>query len=246
MAAKLHIYRAPENLYRQCAAHILAFARETLQQQENFHIALAGGTTPRALYQQLSRTRSDAFSDWNRLQFYFGDERSVPADHQESNYRMASESLFQPLAIGDAAIHRIPGELEPEEVVARYSTLLQELPSANDLPRFDLVLLGMGADGHIASLFPGSPLLQEQQQHVGAAYVEKLDTWRYSLTLPVLNNARRIILLVSGAKKADVLRHVIHCDSTAEPLPVELLNHDKVEWYLDAEAARFLDEESED
>lgn len=245
MAATLHIFRQPDHLYRECAEQILAMARKVLQHQEHFHIALAGGTTPRGLYEQLS-SYGESFKEWDKLRFYFGDERSVPADHDESNYRMADESLFQPLAIDAAAVHRIPGEREPEEVVKHYTEVLEALPRENDLPRFDLILLGMGADGHVASLFPGTSLLRERQQQVGAAWVEKLDTWRYSLTLPVLNNARRIFLLVSGAKKADVVRHVIHGADEAEPLPVELLDHGRVEWYLDSAAARFLDEESED
>jgi len=246
MAATLHIYKDPDNLSQQCAMRILQLARETLEEQEHFHIALAGGTTPRALYQQLSRLRQEDFPHWEHIRFYFGDERSVPPDHDESNYRMANESLFQPLSIKEEAIQRMRGELEPEEVIAHYGEVLEELPKENGFPRFDLVLLGMGADGHVASLFPGTKLLKEEEQSVGANWVEKLESWRYSLTLPILNNARHIILLVSGHKKADVVRHVMHGLSTAEPLPVEMLNSDKVEWYLDADAARFLDEESED
>lgn len=246
MAAKLHIYQEPRALYQQCAERILHLATEVLQQQQHFHIALAGGSTPRALYQELSRLGHSAFPHWERVRFYFGDERNVPPEHEESNYRMARESLFDPLDIKASAISRISGELPPEEAVPHYNTALSELPQENGSARFDLILLGLGPDGHIASLFPGTPLLQEQQQGMGANYVDKLECWRYSLTLPVLNNARHIILLVSGAKKADVIRHIFHGPDTAEPLPVQLLNHDKLEWYLDAEAARFLDEEYED
>ncbi|MCW8829585.1 MAG: 6-phosphogluconolactonase [Gammaproteobacteria bacterium] len=245
MGTKTHIYQAPETLFRQCARRILELATRTLQTQDYFHIALAGGTTPRALYQQLSRLHSEEFPHWDRVRFYFGDERNVPPDHQQSNYRMVRESLFQPLQIKDSAIQRIRGELSPEEAVSHYRQALEQLPQENGTARFDLVLLGIGADGHIASLFPNTPLLQEQQQGIGASYVDKLECWRYSLTLPVLNNARHIIMLVSGAKKADVVRHVFHGPGTAEPLPVQMLDHDKVEWYLDADAARFLDEECE-
>lgn len=245
MSTKPHIYSATELLYRQCAARIIELAADALQHQSHFHIALAGGSTPRGLYQQLSELHSKTFPHWDRVRFYFGDERQVPPDHQESNYRMARESLFGPLQIDDSAINRIQGELPPDEAVSRYNEALQQLPQENGTARFDLVLLGMGADGHVASLFPGTPLLQEQQEAIAAGWIDKLDCWRYSLTLPVLNNARHIILLVSGAKKADVVRHIFHGPDAAAPLPVQLLDHERVEWYLDAAAARFLDERCE-
>jgi 6-phosphogluconolactonase len=245
MASTLHIYKDSDALNQQCAARIIELAQETLKTQEHFHIALAGGTTPRALYQQLSQMRKKDFPHWERIRFYFGDERSVPPDHDDSNYRMADEALFQPLSIKEEAIQRMHGELAPEEALAHYGEVLEQLPKENGFPRFDLVLLGVGADGHVASLFPGTELLKEREKGVGAAWVDKLDCWRYSLTLPILNNASHIILLVSGHKKADVVRHVIHGVSTAEPLPVEMLNDQRLEWFLDADAAHFLDEEYE-
>ena len=245
MALKPHIYQESDTLYRECAARILELALDTLAHQEHFHIALAGGATPRGLYQFLSRLGHEEFPHWERVRFYFGDERSVPPDHEQSNFRMVRESLFLPLQIKESAIKRIKGELPPDEAVSHYQEILETLPQKNGVPHFDLVLLGIGADGHIASLFPGTPLLKEQQQAVGANYVEKLECWRYSLTLPILNNARNIILLVSGAKKADVIRHLFHGLETAEPLPVQMLDQEKVELFLDAEAARFLDEKCE-
>lgn len=246
MAAHLHVFKEPETLYRRCAEHILQLMDEVLREQKYFYLSLAGGETPRALYRELSRLGSEFFPHWKRVRFYFGDERSVPRDHAESNFRMVDENLFQPLGISRSAIHRIRGESKTDKAVEHYRDKLALLPKENDLPRFDLVLLGMGADGHIASLFPDTPLLREAQQHVGACYVERLDCWRYSLTLPVLNNARQILLLVSGIKKADVVRHVLQGTGPAQPLPVEMLNQDKVEWYLDADAASFIHEQHED
>lgn len=246
MAAHLHIFKEPETLYRRCAEHILQLMEEVLREQKYFYLALAGGETPRGLYRALSRHGKAAFPYWSRVRFYFGDERNVPRDHEQSNFRMVDENLFQPLGISRSAIHRIRGELKPDTAVQLYRDKLALLPKENSLPRFDLVLLGIGADGHVASLFPETPLLSEEQQHVGACYVDRLDCWRYSLTLPVLNNARQILLLVSGIKKADVVRHVLHGTGPAQPLPVELLNHDKVEWYLDADAASFVHPQCED
>lgn len=243
--AKVFIYEQPDALYEQCAQRILQLARETLKTQDRFYIALAGGSTPRELYRQLSNTPSASAPDWHRLEFYFGDERCVAPDHSDSNYRMAKEALFTPLSIPENSIHRIHGELDPTDAIDHYQKVLSAMPQKNHLPLFDLVLLGMGADGHIASLFPGCPLLEEQEQTFGGSYVEKLESWRLSLTLPVINNARHILLLVSGSKKADIVRHVLHGSKGAMPLPVEMVERENLEWFLDREAGRFLDDDYE-
>lgn len=245
MSEKIHLYQEAQTLFEQCATRILALAHDTLAQQEHFHIALAGGETPRALYHELSRTPSAKSPDWQRIEFYFGDERHVAPEHPESNYRMAKEALFTPLGIREEATHRIQGEHPPETAVENYRQALASLPQQNGLPQFDLVLLGMGADGHIASLFPNSPLLDEKKQTVAADFIEQLDAWRFSLTLPVLNNARHIILVVCGVKKADIVRHVLQGSSGAAPLPVELLARDRVEWFIDLEAGHLLEKECE-
>jgi len=244
-AGKVHLYREEQVLFEKCAAHIIKLMHEVLAHQERFHIALSGGETPRALYRQLARTPAEQAPDWQRLEFYFGDERHVGPDHPDSNYRMAREELFTPLGIREKQIHRISGEHPPEKVVADYRQALEDLPQKNGLPQFDLVLLGIGADGHIASLFPNSPLLEELEQTVGADFIERLDSWRFSLTLPVLNNARHILLLVSGSKKADVIRHVLRGPRGAMPLPVELLIPERIEWFIDQEAGHFLEEKNE-
>lgn len=242
---KILIFEEPDTLYEQCARRILQLAREVLDTQDHFHLALAGGSTPRELYRLLSSTFHASMPEWQRIEFYFGDERSVGPDHPDSNYRMARETLFTPLGIPDKAVHRIHGELDPQAAVEHYLKALDKVPQSNRLPRFDLVLLGMGADGHIASLFPGSKLLQEQHRPFGANYVEKLDSWRLSLTLPAINNARHLLLLVCGGKKADVVRHIMHGESGAIPLPVELLDREHLEWFLDREAGHLLNDEDE-
>jgi 6-phosphogluconolactonase len=241
--AKVFIIDQPELLFEQCAQRILQLASEVLATQERFHIALAGGNTPRELYRHLRNTPASSTLDWKRIEFYFGDERCAPPDHPDSNYRMAKETLLAPLGIAEESIHRIRAELPPHEAVEQYLVRLQNVPQENRLPRFDLVLLGVGADGHIASLFPGSALLDEKEAAFGASYIDKLESWRFSLTLPAINNARHIILMASGSKKADIIRHVLHCGSGAMPLPVELLERKNLEWFLDQEASHFLDEE---
>jgi 6-phosphogluconolactonase len=245
MMAKVFIFDQPDTLYEQCAQRILQLAKEVLDTQERFYLALAGGSTPRELYRHLSSTPSSSAPDWQRIEFYFGDERCVPPDHPDSNFRMAKETLFTPLGIAETAVHRIHGEEEPSDAVEHYLMDLKKMPQKNQQPRFDLVLLGTGADGHIASLFPGTALLKEEEQAFGANYVEKLGCWRLSLTMPVLNNARHILLLVSGSKKSDIVRHVLHGGGGALPLPVELLERENLEWFLDREAGHLLDEEYE-
>lgn len=243
--ARISIFEQSQTLYQQCARRILELIRETLETRERFHLALAGGSTPQELYRLLSSTPEASSLDWRRIEFYFGDERSVPPDHPDSNYRMVKEALFDPLGIPENAIHRIHGELKPATAVEHYIKALENLPQENRLPCFDLVLLGMGADGHVASLFPGTELLQERERPFGAHFVEKLDSWRLSLTLPTINNARHILLLVSGDKKADIIRHVLHGGSGAIPLPVELLERERLEWFLDREACHLLNDENE-
>lgn len=246
MAAQLHVFKQSDALFSNCAEHILQLMEEVLREQKYFHLSLAGGDTPRALYRELSRHGNDRFPHWKRVRFYFGDERSVPRSHEQSNFRMADENLFQPLGISRNAIHRMRGEFKPDKAVAHYRDVLEKMPQENGVPRFDLVLLGMGADGHVASLFPETTLLKENRDAVGACYVDRLDCWRYSLTLPVLNNAREILLLVSGIKKADVVRHVLHGGGGAQPLPVEMLDQKRVTWFMDADAASFIHAQYED
>ncbi len=246
MAGQLHVFKQTETLFQRCAAHILQLMEKVLSEQKYFYFALAGGDTPKALYRELSHYNHDRFPHWKRVRFYFGDERNVPRDHEQSNFRMVDENLFQPLGISNSAIHRIRGELKPDKATEHYRDILANVPQENGFPRFDLALLGIGADGHVASLFPDSELLAEKNEFVGASYVQRLDCWRYSLTLPVLNNARHILLLVSGIKKADVVRHVIHGCADAQPLPVEMLTHDRLEWYMDADAASFIHAQYED
>jgi 6-phosphogluconolactonase len=245
MSDNIHLYQRTDMLYEQCAARILTLMRDTLSHQERFHIALAGGDTPRSLYRYLSHPPKAMAPDWQRVEFYFGDERHVGPEHPESNYRMAQEELFTPLNIRKEAIHRIHGEHSPHKVIEHYRQVLSTMPHTHGLPQFDLVLLGVGADGHVASLFPNSPLLEETAQTVTAGFIDKLDAWRFSLTLPVLNNARHIMLLISGSKKADIIRHVLHGAAKAMPLPVERLDRAKLEWFIDHDAGHFLKEKCE-
>jgi 6-phosphogluconolactonase len=237
-APPLHILPDPPALFRAAAERLLEIGAQAIAKRGAFHLALAGGATPQGLYALLTTPELAGRLDWAQVRLYFGDERSVAPEHSDSNYRMVRESLLDTLPTAPQ-VHRISGELPPEQAAADYAALLRtQLPQEG----FDLVLLGLGPDGHIASLFPGSDALNQRKQPVVADYVPKLDSWRITLTLPTLNKTRHVILLVSGAHKADVLRHVLRNIGHANPLPVEMLRPaGELEWFVDADAARHIE-----
>jgi len=213
-----------------------------------FTLALSGGSTPRILHQRLSH-QSSAMSrvSWNKIHFFWGDERHVPPDHAQSNYRMACETLFDLTPVPVQNIHRVPAE-EPEAAAAaeKYERELRSFFNleAGQLPRFDCILLGIGPDGHTASLFPGTRALQETWRLVVANYVEKFQTDRITMTAPVLSNAVQVIFLVSGKEKAEVLKEILEGDYRPDLLPAQLIRpvHGKLLWLVDEAAAGCLTE----
>jgi 6-phosphogluconolactonase len=206
-------------------------------------IALPGGTTPAAMYKLLSSSSYREQVDWPRIQFFFGDERAVPPDHPDSNYRLAHESLFAPLGLSPAQVHRMKGEMEdPDKAAQEYSQHLTQVLT-NGVPRFDLIFLGMGPDGHTASLFPGSPVLQERERWVMTVLdAPKPPPRRLTLTLPVLNAGRQVIFLVAGGEKAAAVREVFEGSGPPEQCPAKLVcpGPDRVRWLIDEAAAAQL------
>jgi 6-phosphogluconolactonase len=180
---------------------ILGLAEEAVRNRKRFNLALCGGSTPRELYARLGEGSREA--PWGDTHFYFSDERCVPPEDEQSNYGMAARLFFSKAAIPPANIHRVRGELPPEEAAELYA---HEVEQAG---RFDLILLGMGEDGHTASLFPGSPVLMETSRKVAAVYAAHLRSWRVTFTLPQINAARNVAFLVSGAGKAETFRQVM-------------------------------------
>jgi 6-phosphogluconolactonase len=200
-----------------------------------FFVALAGGNTPRGLYELLARPPYRDQINWSTVHLFWGDERCVPPDHPQSNYRMVEQSLLSHIDIPVQNIHRIKGELDPQQAAATYADRLREILASGQL---DLVLLGMGSDGHTASLFPGTLALRERKRTVVSLYVDKLDAWRVTMTLPMLNRARNILFLVSGAAKAPALARIVDGD----PLPARRVRpvHSQVTWLVDRAAAQML------
>ena len=228
------------------AAEFVEAAKEAVCLKDSFSVALSGGSTPKVLYGLLLNNGPlRAILPWDKIQFFFGDERHVAPDNAESNFRMASEAMLSKAPIDAKQVHRIKGEIaNPVEGAAEYEKDLRESfrLSGGALPRFDLVLLGMGPEGHTASLFPGTKALKEQQRLVVSNWVGKLYTDRITLTPPVLNNAARIIFMAHGAEKAPALKAVLEGPYEPEQLPAQIIHpkDGKVLWLVDPTAASML------
>ena len=189
--------------------NFIVWRKPRIKERGRFSVALSGGNTPRAVFSLLADEHKEL--PWDRIHVFFGDERHVPPDHPDSNFRMASESLLSKVPIPEENVHRIHAELEPEDAAKDYDEQLAEFFQLinDDWPRFDLIFLGLGDDGHTASLFPGSSALSDLSSRVAANWVEKLQTFRITLTFPVLNHAADVIFLVSGESKAQILSAVL-------------------------------------
>jgi 6-phosphogluconolactonase len=223
----------------------MQLAHEAIAARGAFHVALSGGTTPRQLYERLAAPDYAFRLEWNRTFIYFGDERAVWPDDEQSNYRMAQEALLSRVSIPPAQVFRIQAErADLKKVALDYSRMLaMTLPLApNGIPQFDLLLLGMGDDGHVASLFPGTDALTEPRKLVVPVYVERLDSWRVSSTFNLINHARHVVLLACGKAKAAIVRRALRQAPAAEPLPVQLVKpvSSTLEWRLDNEAAALV------
>jgi 6-phosphogluconolactonase len=228
------------SLAQASADHFVVVVRAVLTERDFAHVALAGGSTPRAVNAVLTAPpRRDAV-DWSRVVFWFGDERCVPPDDPESNYRMSRETLFDPLGIDAARVHRMRGEDDPTAAAADYDVVLRR--ELGERPRLDLIMLGMGPDGHTASLFPGTVAGIAEDKSCVAHYVPKLDRWRITLTPRAINDARNVMIAAGGAEKADALHEVLLGPRDTDAYPSQLVHpHDgELRWFVDAAAASRL------
>lgn len=205
-------------------------------------VVLSGGSTPRLLYELLADPR-EPFRDqiaWQETHFFFGDERHVPPDHPDSNYRMVNEAMFSRVPVPPENIHRILTEKPvAQDAAGAYETDLRKF-FGEAIPAFDVILLGLGEDGHTASIFPGSEVLLETKRWVAAPWVEKLNAYRITLTLPVLNNGKSVVFLVTGASKAEILRTVMNTETNPALYPAQAISPTSgaVSWLVDDAAAR--------
>ena len=237
--SKIKIAQDLSELNMLAAEKFISIGNRAIETTGRFTVALAGGSTPKSLYQLLA---SDAYKnriDWTRVFFFFGDERSVLPTDEESNFRMATENLLKPLQISEENIFR--WLTESKNAAENYEKIIREFfdLSETEFPRFDLILLGMGDDGHTASLFPFTKALTETSQIAVENWVEKLETNRLTLTFPVINNASNIIFLISGTSKAEVLCEVLEGEFKGEKLPIQNVKptDGNLFWLIDAASA---------
>jgi len=228
----------PKEAALAAALEVAHVARDAVANRGIFRIALSGGSTPRLLFDALTRAPFREGIAWSRARFFFVDERSVPPDHERSNYRMARERLFEPLEIPPDRVERMRGEDDPETGARAYEDVLAaDFGGPGPAFRFDFVLLGLGADGHTASLFPGTAALAEERRAVLANYVPKMGEWRLTLTLPVLNAARHAVFLVTGAEKSEAVAAVTERRVPDLPASRVHLHGGSLIWIVDEAAA---------
>ena len=235
----------PQELSATAAEEVVQGANQAVAERGRFTIALSGGSTPKNLYNLLATNALNTLP-WDRMFFFWGDERHVPPTDSESNYRMVSEAMLSKVPVSAANVFRVPAE-NPDAAAAAeaYEKTLRKVFQIGEqgVPRFDLILLGLGPDGHTASLFPGTAALREKARIFVTNWVEKLKTHRLTLTLPVLNAGRTVAFLVSGTDKATVLRTVLEDSSASgEQYPAKLVKPSDGEliWFLDRAAASAL------
>jgi 6-phosphogluconolactonase len=235
----LLVYETPEELAEAAAREFVARAEGAINALGRFAVVLAGGSTPKATYQALARDYADKL-DWGRVHVFFGDERTVPPDHEDSNYRMAHEALLSRVPVG--GVHRMRGELPPAEAAAAYEEELRKFFGPEGVPAFDLILLGIGEDGHTASLFPETSALDVTDRWVVANPVLKLETTRLTLTVPVINAAMAVAFLVAGEGKAKALKEILEGDADPRGYPAKFIRPEggDLTWMVDKAAAGLL------
>ena len=238
---EIEVYPGRIELAEGGAAYLVSLAHQGLEHHGQFNLALAGGSTPEQLYSLLARPPYLMKVDWQKVHVFWGDERCVPPDNELSNYRLAAKALLEHVPLPEENVHRIHGELPPEQAATAYERVLREHFGQVALPRFDLVLLGLGEDGHTASLFPGSQALEEKEHWTAAVAHHQppaplVD--RVSFTLPVLNAAAVILVLVSGEAKAGILAQVLNETEKVNPLPAQRIQpeHGRLIWMVDQAA----------
>ncbi len=245
-APRVRIFEDAEALARGAADELLRRAVAGVEARESFSLALSGGATPRRLFGLLAAEPYRSRMPWARIHFFWGDERTVAPEHRDSNFGAAEETLLSRVPVPPENVHRIAAERPPpERAAAEYEATLRRVfrLSEDDWPRFDLALLGLGADGHTASLFPDTAALAETRRLVVANWVEKLATHRITLTCPVFNRAACILFLVSGAEKAETLAEILASEAGVARYPAQLIRpvDGELHWYVDRAAGQALD-----
>ncbi len=240
----VQVYPNTEGMAKAGANLFMDHASTAISDRGTFSVVLSGGGTPQPLFKFLATDKSADLLDWSRIHFFWGDERTVPPDNTESNYQQAYQTILGPRLIQPGNIHRIKGELDPVKAASLYQKEISELLLESP-PRFDLVFLGMGGDGHTASLVPGTKVVSDPGdfQWVAANQVPQQDTWMITFTPKLINAARTVIFLVSGQNKAQTLKRVLEGPFLPETYPAQLIkpDHGKLIWLVDQGAASNLE-----
>lgn len=240
---RLHVFPDYASFVAGAADFIVGVAAGAIAERGRFILALSGGGTPRPVYARLAGADVRDRIPWEKVHIFFGDERCVPPDDPGSNYRMVHEAWLGHSPIPPENIHRIRGEDDPAVEARRYEREIVRLVPSDRTPEFDLILLGMGTDGHTASLFPGTAALGEMRRWVVAQYVAGETAWRVTFTAPLINAARQVAFLVEGASKAEMLRNVLQGPFQPDLWPAQLIRptSGELHWLVDAAAAAMVD-----
>jgi 6-phosphogluconolactonase len=241
------VYKDIEELSQATAKLIMEAAQSAAKERGKFSIVLSGGNTPRRLFEILAERPYREQMPWRKTHVFWGDERCVPADDERNNAHMARQILLNQVPIPDEQIHPIASTLPPIKAAEEYQNTLEEYFFGYS-PAFDFILLGLGENGHTASLFPETPVLDEKRHWVSEVYEPSLQMWRVTLTAPILNQARKIVFLVNGANKAQVLKQVIHGARRPNQLPAQLIQPQTGEllWLVDQAAASLIQEDAQE
>ncbi len=238
----LHVYADAPAVSRALAECFVKAGNAAIAENGSFHVALSGGNTPRAAYELLAGEPFRSSLSWNNVFVYFGDERCVPPTDERSNFGMARAAFLDAIPVPTANVRRMSGEVDPGHAANEYSTILRT--DLGQLPRFDLVLLGLGEDAHTASLFPGRELDRDQDSLVEAVYHESDATWRLTITPKVINAAYRVVFAVEGASKAPALAAVYEGSYDPRTYPAQIVRptSGQLTWLVDEAAASLLSE----
>lgn len=237
----LHVFSNLDSLFESLAKFVVIRFQEAMERGERFSFVLSGGSSPKRLYELLTTEPYRTQIEWNNVDFFFGDERYVPATDPQSNFLMAKKALFDPLKISESQIYAINTVLSTDASALAYQNDI--LSYFGDRPKsFDLILLGLGDNVHTASLFPHSPILHEQIDFVKAVFVEEVKMNRITMTAPILNKARAIIFLIYGESKAAAVKHVLQDATNIQRYPAQLIHPEggELHWFLDEDAAKYL------
>jgi 6-phosphogluconolactonase len=237
---KLNIFNTENEVLAALAAHFVKIAGESIAKQGKFSVALSGGSSPKKLYELLASSfKNDV--QWDKVYFFFGDERNVPQTHPDSNYLMTKKALFDPLNISASNIFPVDTNLDPKDAAQRYEAEIEEFFEDEELS-FDLILLGLGDNSHTASLFPHTPVLHDRTPGVKEVFLQDQQVYRITLNAPLINEAQHIAFLVYGQAKAIAVHHVLEDDEDIEEYPAQLIEPivGEIQWFLDHDAASML------